>query len=83
MALLELSAAFWGQRPLVSLVSLKITGKKAILKKKTVLESLVLMPLKQPLSQHVTCGPEPGSACARIKSLSKYKALPVVIAPIE
>lgn len=72
-----------GPCPLILLVSLKITGKQAIFKKKTVLESLVLMPLKQTFSQHVTHGTEPSSACARIKSLSKYKALPVVIASIE
>lgn len=52
-------------------------------KKKGVLESLILTALKQTFSQHVTCGTEPGSACARIKSLSKYKAVPVVTAPIE
>lgn len=59
------------------------TKNKKKKKEKGVLESLILTALKQTFSQHVTCGTEPGSACARIKSLSKYKAVPVVTAPIE
>ena len=63
--------------------TVSFTKKKKKKKEKGVLESLILTALKQTFSQHVTCGTEPGSACARIKSLSKYKAVPVVTAPIE